>query len=238
MQRSASRRLISKLLHILYPSHCPICKGNSDLFYYSPICSSCWAEIKRYTGPACSICAIPVTSEHAITCGQCLKKRPPFSRVLTYGIYEGVLAEAIHQFKFYGLKRFARPLGRLLSDLDIPRADGIIAVPLSAKGLRDRGFNQSLLLAKLIAREAKTPLLMDTLFKQRDTPPQIGLTSKERTSNLKGAFKVRGNIEGLSFLLVDDVITTGATVTECSKNLLEAGAKEVVVISLARARLK
>ncbi len=166
-----------------------------------------------------------------------MKKKPLFSKSITYSIYEGVLAEAIHQFKFYGLKRLARPLGRLLLDLDLPQTDGIISVPLSIKGLRDRGFNQSLLLARIIAKEMKVPLLMDVLFKKKETPPQIGLSSKERMSNLKGSFEVKEDIEGLRLFLVDDVITTGATVTECSKELLRAGAEQVVVVALARAGL-
>ena len=166
-----------------------------------------------------------------------MKKKPVFSKCITYGIYEGALAEAIHQFKFYGLKRLARPLGSLLLDLDLPQIDGIVSVPLSIKGLRDRGFNQSLLLARIIAKEMKVPLLMDVLFKKKETPPQIGLSSKERFSNLQGSFEVKEDIEGLRLLLVDDVITTGATVTECSKELLRAGAKQVVVVALARAGL-
>ncbi len=229
--------LTSRLLHILYPSYCPICENPSNLFYYSPICSPCWTMIKRYTGPACTICAMPFPSEHAKICGPCTKKRPVFSRVVTYGIYEGVLAEAIHQFKFYGLKRLARPLGNLLLNLEIPQTDGITPVPLTKKGLRERGFNQSLLLARVISKEIKVPLLMDILYKKKDTPPQIGLSSKERLSNLKNAFEVKENIEGHRLLLVDDVITTGATVTECSRELLKAGAKEVIVIALARAGL-
>ncbi len=237
MQNCAHQSLTSKLLHLLYPSYCPICKNPSDLFCYSPICSPCWAKIERYTGPSCKICAIPFPSEHATICGHCMKKKPLYSRGITYGIYKGVLAEAIHQFKFYGLKRLARPLGSLLLDIDLPKTDGIVSVPLSIKGLKTRGFNQSLLLARIIAKEIKVPLLMDVLFKNKETPPQIGLSSKERLSNLKGSFEVRENIEGLRLMLVDDVITTGATVTECSKELLRAGAKEVTVIALARAGL-
>jgi competence protein ComFC len=166
-----------------------------------------------------------------------MKQRPLFTKVLAYGIYEGALAEAIHQFKFYGLKRLAKPLGSFLLNLDIPETDGIIAVPLSKRGLKDRGFNQSLLLARTISKATKTPMRMDVLFKKKETPPQIGLSSKERLSNLKDSFEIRENVKNLRLLLVDDVITTGATVTECAKELLRAGAKEVTVIALARAGL-
>jgi competence protein ComFC len=156
---------------------------------------------------------------------------------VAYGLYEGALAEAVHQLKFHGLRRLAGPIGRLMLDLDIPQTDGIVPVPLSIKGLRERGFNQSLLIAKFISRRIKVPLLMDLLFKKRETRPQIGLSAKQRMLNLKNVFGVREEIKGLRLLLVDDVMTTGATVTECSKQLIKAGAKEVFVLALARSGL-
>lgn len=229
--------LISRLLNILYPSLCPACGNPSDQWTYSPVCSACWSQLKRYSGPSCMICALPVASEHARICGQCMQKAPPFSRVITYGLYEGVLAQAIHQFKFHRIRRLSKPLGNLLLHLDIPHADGIIPVPLSKKGLIARGFNQSLLISHIIAKHTGITLCMDFLFKTKDTPPQIGLSARERLSNLKNAFEVHGNLKDLRVLLVDDVITTGATVRECSKMLMKAGAQEVIVLALARAPL-
>ncbi|MEW6163328.1 MAG: ComF family protein [Nitrospirota bacterium] len=225
------------LLNLLYPSKCPSCGGISDVFFHSPICASCWSKIKRYSGLSCRICAMPFSSEYAEICLQCLKKAPPFSKVINYGLYEGALAEAINHLKFHGLKRLAKPLGRLLLSFDLSAVDGIVPVPLSIKRLRERGFNQSLLIARVIAKKIGIPLLMDILLKKKETPPQIGLSAKERLSNLKNAFKVKGDIRGLRLLLVDDVMTTGATVTECSKELLKAGAKEVIVLTLARSSM-
>lgn len=212
-----------------------MCAASSDVFNLSPICSSCWSEIRKYRGPSCRVCALPVVSEHSKVCGQCLKKAPPFSKVIAYGLYEDILAEAINQLKFHGIKRISKRLGRLLLSLDLPETDGIVPVPMTIKRLRERGFNQSLLIARVIAKESKVPLLMDTLLKKKETPPQIGLSAKERLLNLKNAFEVKGNIKGLRLLLVDDVMTTGATVTECSKVLMKAGAEEVIVLTLARA---
>ncbi len=188
----------------------------------------------RYTGPSCRICAIPLNSSYAEICSQCLKKAPPFSKVINYSIYDGVLAEAINLLKFHGLKRLAKPLSRLMIDFDLHGLEGVVPVPLSRKRLIERGFNQSLLFAKTISKEKKIPLLMDNLLKVKETAPQTGLSGKERISNIKGAFTVKGDIRGLRLLLVDDVMTTGATVTECSKKLIEAGAEEVVVLTLAR----
>jgi ComF family protein len=124
-----------------------------------------------------------------------------------------------------------------MSGLDIPQTDGIVPVPLSIKGLRERGFNQSLLIAKFISDRTGVPLLMDLLFKKKETPPQIGLSARERMLNLRNVFEATGKVDGLRVLLVDDVMTTGATVTECSKQLIKAGAKEVFVLALARSGL-
>ncbi len=227
--------LISGFLNILYPSQCPACGNPSDTFRTSPICSSCWSTIERFAGPSCALCGLPFASEYAAVCGQCMKKRPPFSKVIFYGLYEGVLAEAISQMKFHGLKRLSKPLGTLILDLELPVIDGILPVPLSVKGLRKRGFNQALLMARVLSKSLQVPLFMDILWKKKETLPQIGLSKKERLANLKKAFEVQGDIKGLRLLLVDDVMTTGATVTECSKVLMKAGAQEVTVLTLARA---
>ena len=229
--------LISKILNILYPSDCPACGKASDVFHHSPICAACWSEIRRYSGPSCKICATPFASEYGQVCGQCLKKDPPFSKVLNYGLYEGALSAAINHLKFYGIKRLAKPLAGLLCASDLPGLDGIVPVPLSISRLRERGFNQSLLIARVLSRKFHIPLLMDNLMKIKETPPQIGLSAKERLLNLKNAFGVKGDIKGFRILLVDDVMTTGATVTECSKVLMKAGAKEVIVLTLARASM-
>jgi ComF family protein len=227
--------LISRLINGIYPSQCPICGNLPDAFACAPICSSCWSQIRRYTGPSCTVCALPFPSEYSKICGNCVKKRPPFSQIIPFGLYEGVLAEAISLFKFHGLRRLSQPLGRWLLDLDIPRTDAVVPVPLTPKGLRQRGFNQSLLIAKIIAKKIEAPLFMDTLLKVKETPPQIGLSARDRQSNLKKAFKVTGDLKDKSILLIDDVVTTGATVTECSKVLLKAGAKKISVVTLARA---
>lgn len=164
-----------------------------------------------------------------------MKNRPFFTRASSFGCYEGVLAEAINLFKFRGIKRLSDPLGRLLLACDLSDIDAIIPVPLSIKSLRKRGFNQSSLLAKVVSDNTKIPLFMNVLTKKRETLPQIGLSAKKRRSNIKGAFRAEKDIHGLKVLLLDDVMTTTATANECSKELLKAGAKDVTVLTLARA---
>ncbi|MDP1758759.1 MAG: ComF family protein [Thermodesulfovibrionales bacterium] len=233
--KSRGYAVASRLLNLIYPSICPLCSNLSDSFKHSPICTTCWAGIKRYSGPSCRICAVPLVSVHATVCKECLTHSPSFSVVLNYGIYSDARAEAINLMKFSGLRRFANPLGKLLLNLEMPECDGIIPVPLSKNALRERGFNQSLLMAKVISKNLRIPVHMDTLLKIKDTLPQVGLNAKERMKNLRGAFKASGKISSLRLLLLDDVMTTGATARECSKTLMSAGAKEVIVITLARA---
>lgn len=164
-----------------------------------------------------------------------MKNRPFFTRASSFGCYEGVLAEAINLFKFLGVRRLSSPLGRLLLACDMTDIDAIIPVPLSIKSLRKRGFNQSSLLAKVVSDNTGIPLFMNVLAKKRETLPQIGLSAKERISNIKGAFRAEKNLHGMKVLLIDDVMTTTATVNECSKELLKGRAKDVTVLTLARA---
>lgn len=153
---------------------------------------------------------------------------------MSFGLYEGTLATAINLFKFHGIKRLSRPLGTLLLAYDMRGIDAIVPVPLSISGLRKRGFNQSLLLAHTIAKKRKLRIIGDGLIKKTETPPQLGLPAKRRLKNIKGAFCTVKNFSGMRVLLIDDVMTTGATANECSRQLLKAGSDEVAVLTLAR----
>jgi ComF family protein len=195
----------------------------------------CWSGIKRYSGPACRICSTPLSSEFADVCAGCLRNPPPFSRAKGFGIYEGALADAIHHYKFRGIRRLHAPLGRLMLDLELSGIDALVPVPLTVRKLRERGFNQSLLLARVISRNTGVPLIFNGLLKREGTLPQIGLSAAARISNIRRAFSAERRFDGMRVMLVDDVMTTGATARECSKELLKAGAKEVVVFVLARA---
>lgn len=157
--------------------------------------------------------------------------------IVYYGIYEGVLRDAIHLLKFKGIKRLAGPLSHLLwsviADLNMSGIDMVVPVPMHKKRLLQREFNQTATIGLLIAKKLNRPL-MDVLQKNRDTLPQTYVNGKERLNNMKSAFIVSGEIKGSNILLVDDVITTGATVLECAKVLMKAGAKSVTIAALAR----
>lgn len=228
-------RLASAALNLLYPSRCPACGGASDAFSHAPICRLCWRQIRMYVGPSCSVCARPLESEYAGLCGECLRSLPPFSMLLAYGLYAGPLKEAINQLKFMSARRLAGPLGGLLAELGLPRADFIAPVPLSPAALRQRGFNQSALISKSLSKATGIPVGLGLLYKKKETPTQIGLSGRQRRLNLRGAFGVRERLAGQRVLLVDDVVTTGATARECARTLLEAGAGEIIAAALARA---
>jgi ComF family protein len=228
-------RAAAALLNTVYPSACPDCGGPPDSFAISPICRGCWDGISPYEGPRCVICAEPFTSAYAEVCGACLSRNaPPVSWTLCFGIYSDTLREAIHQFKFHSQRRLARPLAALLARLDIPESDGMVPVPQSVRGLRERGFSQTHLLARALSRARGIPVRAGLLYKKRETLPQVGLPRAERLRNLRGAFGTRQGLNGEKLLVIDDVITTGATVRECAKTLLKAGAGEVLAMSIAR----
>ena len=242
------------LLDLLYPRSCLQCNASIEnersedpeavpAQAIENFCASCWSGIRRLEGPRCPVCAVPFPSAAALLhspdhhCGECREDPPDFSRAITPFAYEGALAKAIQAFKYDKQNRLAAPLARLLqSDLKAQEIDQVTAIPLHPRRLRSREFNQSLLLAKQLSRFLSLPLLIDAMSRVRETPPQVGLSKKERKRNIHQAFTVNDPalIQGRRILLIDDVYTTGATLREGAKTLIRAGAKEVVVAALAR----
>jgi ComF family protein len=149
------------------------------------------------------------------------------------------LRAAVQRFKYEGAIVLDRPLAGLLAKVleeDALRPDLIIPVPLHYSRLRERTYNQALLLARVLGRRWRLPVLPRLLVRSRPTPQQQGLKAEVRRKNLKGAFALNRKLNGERVLLIDDVVTTGATVRECSRVLIEGGAGEVSVAVLARAR--
>lgn len=191
--------------------------------------------------PICRICGKPEDKYfNNGLCEDCCINKPPFAMARSVALYEGVLKAVIHKFKFNGKKRLAGVLGKLMmtylekSGLPLNDIDAIIPVPLSVQRVRERGYNQSLLLAEVISKAANITLDVKSLKKTRDVTPQFELKRSERFLNIKGAFKA-DIIYGRKVLLVDDIYTTGATATEAARALKNAGAIEVYVLTPARA---
>jgi len=233
------------VVNLVFPPVCPLCKtilGGTDKDLI--ICPSCQKAIRLVRPPVCPRCGLPVPAGDGAgyLCGPCLQERRYFEIHRTSGLYEGALREAIHRFKYEGVFPLVRFFGDLLQPTlrtlsqDYPVAV-MVPVPLHIRRLRERGFNQALLLAKELSSRMGIPYAERALKKVKDTPVQIGLKKKERRINLRGAFQVKDQeaIQGKAVMLVDDVYTTGATVNECSRALLKAGAERVAVLTVARA---
>lgn len=183
-------------------------------------------------------------------CGECRQRPPGFGKARAAGLYQGPLRAAIHQHKYMGREGLAVPLGRMLWSVlgrhwRPSRFDRVVPVPLHPHRMRNRGFNQAYALIRRwpeLARAQGYAVPTDwiaprMLQRRRATRPQTGLRKSQRAENLRDAFTMAAGyrIEGLNILLVDDVLTTGATVDACARALLRGGAAEVRVLTLARA---
>lgn len=237
--------IFRRLLDFILPTSCSYCRSLIGDSPFPFICAECWADFSPLQGPVCPRCGRPFESPDALTyspehtCGQCRKVSPHYDQALSVGQFEGSLREAIHQFKYRPCRSLGRPLSawmasnvRLISDIDI-----VMPVPLHRKRLRQRGFNQALLLSHGVSSEFEIPLSVDNLVRNRFTKPQVGLSGEERIKNVEGAFAIRrpGEVEDKSVLLVDDVFTSGATMNECAAALKQSGAARVMALTLARA---
>ncbi len=229
--------IFNSILNLIFPSSCPVCNLPSNNYATVPICKECWSEIRSYKGNSCSICSKILGLEDISICAECYRERPFFKKVLFFGLYDGVLKEAIHLYKFSGFKRLSRPISNLLSNMEIPDADLIVPVPLTKRRLKERGFNQSYLLARHLSRIFKVKSMNNLLVKTKETAPQSTLTKKERLRSLKHAFKSTERIDNKRVIILDDVFTTGTTLNECARVLLNSGAEEVYCLVVARARI-
>jgi competence protein ComFC len=229
--------LFDDLVDLIFPPRCAICKSKDR----NAICENCLAKAAYLEPPICRLCGKPRDRYFSQDlCEDCAGGDIPFDLSRSVAIYGGVMKEAIHKFKFDGRKALAPRLGRFLAtylrDGDIPAndIDVIVPVPLSAKREKQRGYNQSKLLAEEIRRVYPIPLDDSSLKKIKDVTPQFELSRKERLKNVRGAFR-SSPMTGKKVLLIDDIYTTGATVREASLALKTAGAKNVYALTLARA---
>ena len=210
------------------------------------MCGECLAQVQKQ--PSADLCLIcgervsqnPEPAEPAI-CGLCQRARPPFQRAVAFGSYDGALRELLHLLKYERVKPAARMLATLLAtaarQLGLKEAT-VVPVPLHRARTRDRGFNQSEMIAVAVVRELRGGFVLESsvLARKRPTVSQTGLTRHQRRANIRGAFEVRHaeRIAGRDVLLVDDVLTTGTTASECARVLLRAGARQVFVATVAR----
>lgn len=236
--------LIRRLVHAVLPVDCAACGATLSDDPVPFFCRPCWGHITPLRGPRCARCGAPFASGTALShspghlFGACRLRPPSYTRAWSTYPYEPPLQKAIQLFKYEGKVTLAGALGELMVDQThpLPEADVVMPVPLHPTRLRDREFNQSLLLADAVARRLRLSLSYTNLVRLWETPPQTMLSRTARRKNLRRAFGVvrPAEVTDRRIILVDDVYTTGTTVNECAKALRKAGAADVYVWTLAR----
>lgn len=238
--RSALVRLGAQAMDIIVPPACSACQ--SPLQAHHTLCAACWRDVAFIRPPLCDVTGIPLpfsTGERMVS-ARALAQPPAYDRARAVAQHSGAMRKLVHQFKYTdrhdALPLFGRWLAEAGRDL-LADADVIVPVPMSRLRLILRHYNQSSLLARALAGITRIPAEHLALRRVRTTPRQVGLTGAQRRLNVAGAFRVperlRHRVEGKRVLLLDDVITTGATAEACARALRRAGAVRVDVLALA-----
>ena len=223
-------RAAGPLLDLVFPRTCAGCGREGGY-----LCDECEAAIPRLEPPQCRLCS---ASSRSSLCAWCQSVNQPFNGITAPYRWTGVVQELVYSLKYRNVRASAPRLARLMSahlaETSIS-PDIITPVPLHLSRERERGYNQSELLAMGISKSTGIPIANGLLARVRNTPPQVSMsTPEERRRNVVGAFECVGDAAGKRVLLVDDVVTTGATVAECSAQLRQAGAASIWVLSLGR----
>lgn len=248
------RRVLAAFLRLLFPPRCQVCQSLGP----ESLCARCREAAAPIVPPLCHLCGMPFDphTHHGLRCPACRAGRE-FDRARSAYYYFGTIREALLRMKYHDRPCLAEPLGDLVVDvlmavpaegstadplyaappvIPLQEVEAVVPVPLHPRRSRQRGFNQSALLAERVASRLGLPVLSETLRRVRDTPPQVGLSAADRATNVRGAFGP-GQIDparGKNVLLLDDMMTTGATVSECARVLKGDGVSQVYVLTLAR----
>lgn len=237
------------LFAALFPSDCRLCGEPLENISRLPVCSNCLLAIAPISGVTCDVCAerLPGLRQSlgSQLCSACQEAQPAFSKAAAYGAYDGELRELIHLLKYEQVVPAAAVLGRMLAEaiekLEIAESVLVGPVPLHLSKRRQRGFNQAELIARAALKASRNAfpdaeLTTNLLERTRPTASQIGLTLPQRAENMRGAFRVAhlSRVAGRNVLLVDDVLITGTTASECARILRKAGAANVWVATVAR----
>ncbi len=232
--------LVQKLFSNLFPSRCILCQRTVSQHF--EICPDCYQSLP-HNNNCCMHCALPLAEDvkTPVLCGRCIQVLPAFDYAHTPFRYEDAIIKLVHQLKFSEKISTARTIGEMLLAQLLTtneKPDCILPVPLHNKRLRQRGFNQSMEISRVLAKNLGVPIESSAVIRQRSTAAQTGLNAKQRKKNMKGAFSVKSKLNYQHVLIVDDVMTTGATVNELAKVLKKNKVGRVGVLSIARAPAK
>lgn len=235
-------RLAEEIAGLLFPPRCQVCSELDDAL----ICAACREEMVLIAAPRCTYCGVPLppTPGGPSLCAECRGGRE-FSAARAVGLHTGSLRQAILRYKFHGRRRLAKPLAEMLASvfeaeacggLPLPGCAALVPVPLYPARRTWRGFDQAELLCRHLSEMVELPVWTDVLARILDTQPQVELSGRQRRDNVRGAFEARKNyrLKGRSFILVDDVFTTGATLAESARMLRKAGATAVYALTVTR----
>ena len=236
---------------VFFPAGCRICERLLTTASRVPICDECLASFERIPTVLCEICGRPLpglaagtapSAGQPLLCPACHDKTYAFDRARSFAVYEGALTRAILLLKYEQIEPlgawFAERLAKLVAgEGNVMAADVVVPVPLHRERERERGYNQAALLSKPLAKRLRLPHKAVLLMRTRARPEKHLLSLEERWESVRGAFATRpgSQVDNLRVLLVDDVLTTGATLDACARTLREAGAKSVLGLTVARA---
>lgn len=233
------KKLGDQLLDLVFPPACLLC--DTPVMVAHSLCAVCWGKMTFISDPLCSICGVPfpVALEDENICYLCLQDKPIFTMARAVVRFNDTTARLIHNFKYYDRPDYAVLMASLMSRYlkgQLHNATIITGVPMHSKRLRERQYNQAGLLAKHIAGIIGVRLVADLLIKTKHTPSQSGLTAEGRKENIKGAFIVnpKFKLRNQCIIMVDDVITTGATMNECARVLASNGNNQTIGLAFAR----
>ncbi len=231
-------KILQNYLSYLIPSRCILC-GDKGV-EHRDLCAACYLELPK-NSPRCYRCASDFDAPHSqiALCPDCVENPPAFDETLAPFVHHGTIRYLIIQLKFHSHYPSARLLGSLLADYlkqtaELP--DCIIPVPLHKNRYRERGFNQSIEIARVLAKSLSVPLDLNSCQRHRDTAHQVGLSGDQRNDNMKNAFSVSPNFRAKHVAIVDDVMTTGSTVHELAAALKTAGCHRVQIWVCAKAQ--
>lgn len=231
------RSFFSPFLALLVPSRCGVCAVPRVDLGGGGVCRACWASLPVLDAAStCPLCALPAGG--GLPCASCRLAPPAVARTAAFGLYAGGLRSLHHTFKFAGWDLLAAPLGARLAALArttglAEEADALVPVPSTRRRNRERGYDPAVLLADEAGRRLDTPRRA-LLSRTRETPPQSSLSAAGRRANVEGAFAASRGARGGVLVLVDDVVTTGATLFAAASALRAEGAREVRALVLAR----
>lgn len=236
-----ARRAGDALLGAALPPLCPACR--EPVAQTGGVCASCWAQLSFITRPYCERLGIPFAFDAGpgLLSMEAISDPPAYQRARAVARFDGVARKLVHALKYGDRLDLAPAMGRWMATSGaevLTNADALIPVPLHWRRLWMRRFNQSAALAKVVAKESGVPVVHEPLRRVKATAQQVGLTQTERARNVQGAFRVQRNARHLiaarRVVLVDDVLTSGATVDACARALLRSGAAQVDVLVFAR----